>query len=104
MINVHASRNSILVVTGLLTGVATDFCGHIAFLGLAVHHVARMLLHTADHRYLMPGTMLLGAAMALFCNILCILPGSSGVIPLNVVTPLLGAPVIIYVLFNRKIR
>jgi iron complex transport system permease protein len=71
----------------------------VAFIGLAVPHIARLLFHTDNHRLLMPATMLTGAVVALLCNILCFLP-SDGVIPLNAVTPLIGAPVIIYVILR----
>lgn len=101
-INTRRVRNWLLVVTGLLTAITTAFCGPIAFIGLAVPHIARLLLGTENHRLLMPATLLAGAAMALICNLVCYLPGTSGVIPLNAVTPLLGAPVIIYVIAKNK--
>jgi len=91
-------RNWLLVVTGMLTAIVTAFCGPVAFIGLAVPHMARLLLHTDNHRSLLPATMLMGAAVALVCSLLCVLPGEQGVIPLNAVTPLIGAPVIIYVI------
>lgn len=101
-INTRRVRNWLLVVTGLLTAITTAFCGPIAFIGLAVPHIARLLLGTENHRFLMPATLLSGAAMALICNLVCYMPGTSGVIPLNAVTPLLGAPVIIYVIAKNK--
>ena len=76
------------------------FCGPVAFIGLAVPHIARLLLHTDNHRSLLPATILMGSIVALTCNLLCVLPGESGVIPLNAVTPLIGAPVIIYVILK----
>lgn len=97
-VNIIAVRNWLLVVTGLLTAVTTAFCGPVAFIGLAVPHLARLLLTTDNHRQLLPATMLCGAVVALVCNLLCFLPGEGGVIPLNAVTPLIGAPVIIYVI------
>ena len=100
-INTRMVRNSLLIVTGLLTAVTTAFCGPVSFIGLAVPHVARMLLTTENHRQLLPATILTGAAVALLCNWVCFLPGESGIIPLNAVTPLLGAPVIIYVIMRR---
>lgn len=100
-INTIRVRNSLLAVTGLLTAVTTAFCGPVAFIGLAVPHIARMLLSTENHRQLLPATLLTGAVVALTCNLLCHLPGENGVIPLNAVTPLLGAPVIIYVIMKR---
>lgn len=101
-INIRLTRNLLLTATGLLTAVTTAFCGPISFLGLAVPHVARMILHTENHKVLLPATILCGSAAALLCNLLCTLPGEKGIIPLNVVTPLLGAPVIIYVILKQR--
>ena len=101
-INIRRIRNLLLLATGLLTAVTTAFCGPVSFIGLAVPHLARLLLGTSNHNRLMPVTLLTGAALALLCNLLCILPGSWGVIPLNAVTPILGAPVIIYVIINQR--
>lgn len=101
-VNVVRVRNWLLIVTGLLTAVVTAFCGPISFIGLAVPHVARLLLTTDNHRTLLPATILMGAVTALVCNLLCVIPGEGGVIPLNAVTPLLGAPVIIYVIMKHK--
>ena len=95
-------RNGLLFVTGILTAVTTAFCGPVSFIGLAVPHIARMLLGTDNHQTLLPVTMLAGAVVALFCNILCVLPGDAGIIPLNAVTPLIGAPVIIYVIATQR--
>lgn len=103
-INTMRLRNSLLIVTGLLTAVTTAFCGPVAFIGLAVPHVARMLLRTDNHRQLIPATILTGAAVALLCSIICVLPGENGIIPLNAVTPIMGAPVIIYVILKGRHR
>ena len=100
-INVHRVRNILLVVTGLLTAIVTAFCGPIAFIALAVPHIARLLLQTADHRHLLPVTILTGCVVALLCNVLTTLPGESGILPLNAVTPIIGAPVIIYVIIKE---
>ena len=94
-------RNWLLLVTGILTAITTAFCGPIAFIGLAVPHIARMMLTTDNHRILLPATMLMGAVIALLCNLITVLPGETGVIPLNAVTPMIGAPVIIYVIIKR---
>ena len=99
-INIIKVRNRLLIVTGILTAITTAFCGPIAFIGLAVPHIARMMLTTDNHRVLLPATMLMGAVIALLCNLITVLPGETGVIPLNAVTPLIGAPVIIYVIIN----
>ena len=101
-INIVRVRNWLLVVTGLLTAIVTAFCGPVAFIGLAVPHITRLVIHTDNHRMLLPATILMGSIVALVCNLLCVLPGESGVIPLNAVTPLIGAPVIIYVITTRR--
>lgn len=101
-VNIRRVRNWLLVVTGLLTAITTAFCGPVSFIGLAVPHVARMMLGTSNHQSLLPVTMLSGGVVALFCNLVCVLPGESGIIPLNAVTPVVGAPVIIYVILNQR--
>lgn len=101
-INIRRTRNILLVATGLLTAITTAFCGPISFIGLAVPHIARLLLGTSNHNILLPITLLAGAVIALLCNLICILPGEAGIIPLNAVTPVLGAPVIIYVIVNQR--
>lgn len=97
-VNIIRVRNWLLIVTGLLTAITTAFCGPVAFIGLAVPHIVRLLITTDNHRQLLPATLLCGAVVALICNLICYLPGERGVIPLNAVTPLIGAPVIIYVI------
>ena len=101
-INLQRTRNFLLIITGLLMAITTAFCGPIAFIGLAVPHIARLLLNTDNHLSLLPATMMTGSAVALLCNLLCILPGELGILPLNAVTPLLGAPIIIYVIMKNK--
>ena len=101
-INIRQIRNLLLVTVGLLTAVITAFCGPISFIGLAIPHISRLLFRTDNHQILLPGTVLTGAVIALFCNLVCYLPGELGIIPLNAVTPLIGAPVIIYVIIKRR--
>lgn len=101
-INIRQIRNLLLVTVGLLTAVTTAFCGPVSFIGLAIPHISRLLFHTDNHQILLPGTVLTGAVIALFCNLVCYLPGELGIIPLNAVTPLIGAPVIIYVIIKRR--
>ncbi len=101
-VDIRRLRNGLLTVTGILVAVTTAFCGPVAFIGLAMPHVARLLLGTENHRSLLPVTILTGSAVALLCNLICVLPGGWGVIPLNAVTPLIGAPVIIYVIAGRR--
>ncbi len=100
-VNVHKTRNWLLLCTGLLTATTTAFCGPISFLGLAVPHIARMTLRTSQHRILLPCTMLMGACLTLLCNLLCNVPSSGSIIPVNVLTPLIGAPVILYVILKK---
>jgi len=101
-INIRQIRNLLLVTVGLLTAVTTAFCGPISFIALAIPHISRLLFRTDNHQILLPGTVLTGAVIALFCNLICYLPGELGIIPLNAVTPLIGAPVIIYVIIKRR--
>lgn len=101
-ISTRRLRNLLLLIVGLLTAITTAFCGPISFIGLAIPHIARLLFRTDNHQILLPGTVLTGAAIALLCNFICFLPGEMGVIPLNAVTPLIGAPVIIYVIIQRR--
>lgn len=101
-VGILRARVTALCVTGLLTAVVTAYCGPVAFIGLAVPHIARLFLKSNNHRLLLPGTMITGAAVALLCNIICQLPGESGLLPLGAITPLIGAPVIIYVVLRSK--
>lgn len=101
-INVRRTRGCLLFCTGLLTAVTTAFCGPISFLGLAVPHIARMLLRTSNHRILLPGAMLTGSCLTLACNLLCTQLRQGSVLPINVVTPLIGAPVILYVILKQN--
>lgn len=99
--HVQRTRQGLLLTTGLLTATTTAFCGPISFLGLAVPHIARLSLGTTSHRILMPGTMLMGACLTLVCNLLSTLPSSGSLIPINVITPLIGAPVILYIILKK---
>ncbi len=101
-VRVRRVRHVLLVVVGVLTAVTTAFCGPVLFIDLAVPHIARLLLPTANHRLLLPATMLAGAVVALACNLACVLPGGAGLIPLNAVTPLIGAPIVIYVIVRQR--
>ncbi|MDR2994975.1 MAG: iron ABC transporter permease [Bacillus cereus] len=101
-VNIKLIRFLLLLCAGLLTAITCAFCGPVAFIGLAVPHIARLLLGTSNHKSLLPVTILIGSAMALLCNLICVLPGAAGVLPLNAITPIFGAPVIIYVILNQK--
>lgn len=99
--NLGRIRSMVLISTGILTAVTTAFCGPVSFIGLAVPHIARLLINSEDHRVLLPATLMSGAAIAMLCNIISVLPQQM-IIPLNAVTPLFGAPVIIYIISKRK--
>ena len=101
-INTRRLRHLLIIITGVLTAITTAFCGPIAFIGLAVPHIARLFLTTENHRQLLPATIVTGAAVALLCNLVCYLPGENGVLPLNAITPIMGAPVIIYVIMRHR--
>lgn len=100
--NIRAIRSYLLIVSGLLTALVTAFCGPIAFIGLIVPHIARLLLNSSNHSYLIPATMLLGGMTTLLCTLLSVLPASIGVVPINAITPIIGVPIIIYVILYRK--
>lgn len=100
-VRVGEVKNMLLLVTGILTAVVTAYCGPVAFIGLAIPHVARMIWRTDNHWVLIPGTMLCGAVVALGCNLLSVLPDGN-IIPINALTPLVGVPVIIYVIVKRN--
>ena len=95
-------RGIVLMLTGALTAIVTAFCGPISFIGLAVPHFARLMLRTNNHLFLLPVAMFLGGAVALLCNMLCHLPGDNGLIPLGAITPIIGAPVILYVVLRDR--
>lgn len=100
-VSVRRVRHALLVITGILAAAVTAFCGPVSFIGLAVPHITRLLFRTDNHATLLPATILTGAVTALLCNALCTLPLGSGSIPLSAVTPLIGAPVVIFILVKR---
>ena len=101
-LNVRRVRLGIIGSSAILAGVVTAFCGPIGFLGIAVPHLCRSLLHTSDHRLLLPAVSLMGATLALGADIVAGLPGSQLTLPLNAVTALLGAPVVIWVILRQR--
>ncbi|MBO5185814.1 MAG: iron ABC transporter permease [Prevotella sp.] len=101
-LNVRRSRTLVIVSSGVLVAIVTAYCGPIMFVGLAVPHLCRAIFRTSDHRILMPGTMLTGAALALLCNLIARIPGFEGALPVNSVTALVGAPVVAVILFKRR--
>ena len=101
-INVKQSRNVILLITSLLTGVITAFAGPIAFIGLAVPHITKLIFKTSNHKTLIPAVALLGAIILLICDFISQLPLSEFTLPINAVTSLFGAPVVIWLLVRKK--
>lgn len=101
-INVKQTRFIIILITGILSGIVTAFCGPIAFIGIAVPHLSRLFFKTSLHRYVVPASMLLGPSIMLLCDIICQLPINGVLLPLNVITSLIGAPVILYLLLKNK--
>lgn len=103
-VNVKRVRAMLFLSTTILAGSVTAFCGPIGFIGIAVPHVARMLFADADHRTLMPASILLGAVTMLLCDIISQLPGANMILPINTITALIGIPVVVLVIIrNRKI-
>ena len=100
-LDVKRSRRRIIVCSGVLVAIVTAYCGPIMFIGLAVPHLARVLYRTSDHLVLLPATALCGALLALVCNFIARMPGFEGALPVNSVTALVGAPVIVMVLLRR---
>ncbi len=98
--NIRVVRTGLLVVTGLLTAIITAFCGPIAFIGMVAPHTARFFLNTSDHKRLFPCTTILGAVIALLCQLISVLP-AHGIIPINALTPLLGVPVVLMLICRR---
>ncbi len=101
-VNVRATRTSLLLLSGFLTAVVTAWCGPIGFVGLVVPHLARLSLRTSNHRSLLPATALCGAAVGGLCQWLSVVPGSLGIIPINAITPVIGVPVIVYIIIRRS--
>ncbi len=101
-LNIKRARLLVITCSGVLVAIVTAYCGPITFLGLAVPHLCRGLFRTSDHRILMPASLFAGASIALACNLIARMPGFEGALPVNSVTALVGAPVVVSVLFNRR--
>lgn len=101
-LSVNHSRIIIIISTSLMAGSVTAFCGPIGFIGIAVPHISRSILNTSDHKVLIPVVCLLGAVIMLFCDIMAHLPGKETVLPINAITSLIGAPVVISVILKRN--
>ena len=101
-LDLKKARLAIILCTSLLAGVVTAFCGPIAFIGLAVPHIGRLIFQTSDHKTLIPATALLGILILLVCDLISQVPGSEHVLPINAVTSLIGTPVVVWVVLKRK--
>lgn len=101
-LNIRSAKWKIILLTGTLSGIATAYCGPIAFIGLAVPHLARMIFRKNDHRIILPASALLGASTLLLCDVLGNFAPGNAFIPINVTTSLIGAPVVIWLLFKNK--
>ena len=101
-LNIKRARLQVIACSGVLVAIVTAYCGPITFLGLAVPHLCRGIFRSSDHRILMPASLLAGAALALLCNLIARMPGFEGALPVNSVTALVGAPVVVSVLFKKR--
>jgi len=101
-LNIKNARFYVILASGILVAVVTAYCGPISFIGLAVPHLCRGIFQTSDHRVLMPASVFVGASLALICNLIARMPGFEGVLPVNSVTALIGAPVVVSVLFRKR--
>ena len=101
-LNIKRARLLVITCSGVLVAIVTAYCGPIIVLGLAVPHLCRGMFRTSDHRILMPASLLAGASLALVCNLIARMPGFEGALPVNSVTALVGAPVVMSVLFNKR--
>lgn len=101
-VNVKSTRFLIIISSGLLAGIVTAFCGPIGFIGIMVPHLSRMLFRTTNHLILIIGSVLLGSCILLFSDILSNLLGNGLSLPINSITALLGIPVIIWIIFNKR--
>ena len=101
-LNIKRARLQVITCSGVLVAIVTAYCGPITFLGLAVPHLCRGIFRSSDHRVLMPASLLAGASLALLCNLIARMPGFEGALPVNSVTALVGAPVVVSVLFKKR--
>lgn len=101
-LNIKRERLYVICCSCVITAIITAYCGPIVFLGLAVPHLCRTIFASSDHRILMPAVTLTGASLALLCNLIARMPGFEGALPINSVTALIGAPIVITVLFGKR--
>ncbi|MBN2236372.1 MAG: iron ABC transporter permease, partial [Bacteroidales bacterium] len=101
-VNLKQTRFQLILLSGFLTAIITAYTGPIAFIGLATPHIARLLFKSSDHKVLLPASLLLGMLVALSCNLIARLPSFQDVLPINVITSLFGAPLVVYLIVKRK--
>ena len=101
-LNIKKSRYSIIIATCILAGSITAFAGPIAFVGLAVPHLAKLLFQTSNHKILFWSTILIGGILMLFCDMISQLPGLDFTLPINAITSIIGAPIVIWLLIWKK--
>lgn len=101
-VNLKKVKNYILIISGIITGIITAFVGPIAFIGLAVPHIARLIFHSANHKILFPAVILIGAGILLLCDSIAQFPFNEQVLPINAITSLFGAPLVIWLLISKK--
>ena len=101
-VSVKRTRHWIIIISSLIAGVITAFAGPIVFVGVAVPHLTRNLFRTVDHRILVPAVLLVGSILMLICDIISEMPGSSIGLPINSVTALFGAPVVIWIILQNR--
>lgn len=101
-LNIKQSRLTIILATSLLAGTITAFAGPIAFIGLAIPHITRQIFNTSNHKILLPAVFILGAIVMLICDSIAQLPTSDYTLPINAITSLIGAPVVIWLLVRKR--
>ena len=101
-VKLKRSRALIIVSTSLLAGAVTAFCGPIAFIGLAVPHITRLVINTGDHKWLIPAVAGIGSVLMLFCDMISQVPGREEILPINIVTSIVGAPVVIWIIMRKR--
>ncbi len=102
-VNIHATHRRLLILSGILVGVITAFTGPIAFVGLAVPHIARLFFKTYMHQILIPAVLLIGAILMLLCDTIAQVPGSALTLPINSITAVFGAPLVVYLIMKKSV-
>lgn len=101
-VSVNRTRIHIILITSILAGTATAFTGPIAFIGITIPHIARGIFQTSNHKIIMPASVLCGSTILLICDIISQMPGFNTILPINAVTALFGAPIILWILLKNK--